>query len=180
MEVAKDLFVARFECLIFLLKIFKYVSDAQADACSFVAVGRTNSFAGGSHFVLSLRCFVGSVEHAVRREDEVSASADVESVGQCVACGLQFLCFCHEEVGRNDAAVSDDVHFAFVKDAGGNGAKHELLSFKNDGVTCVGTAGETSHHVVARSEIVNHFSFAFVAEHDAEQGINFSLFHSHI
>ena len=45
------------------------------------------------------------------------------------------------------------------------------MPVEDDGVPGIGAAGEARHQIVARSEIIDDLAFAFVAKHDAEQGI---------
>ena len=101
----------------------------------------------------------------------------MQATVEVVACGFQLLSLCHKKVGRDDAAVANDIQLTLVEDTGGNGAKNEFLAVEDDGMTSVGTAGKTCHDVVFGSEDIDDFSFSFVAEYDAQQGVNFSLFH---
>ena len=169
--------MACLECLVFLFKIFQDVAHAETYALCLVAVGGAYALAGGAHLVLSLGGLVGTVEHTVGGQDEMGAAADVQAVGQRITGGFEFFGLGHEEVGGNDAAVADDVDFPFVEDARRNGAQHEFLSFKDNGVSGVGTARKTGHHIVARSKVVDYLTFAFIAKYDAQQGINFSFCH---
>ena len=111
-------------------------------------------------------------------QDEVGAAADVQTALQIVASLLQFHGLCHEQVGSDDAAVADDVQFALVEDTRGDAAEDELLALEDDGVSGIWTAGKTCHNVVAWGEYVYNLTFAFVAEDDAQEGINFSFCHS--
>ena len=177
MEVAQDLQMSGFEGFVFGLKIMLDIAHAQPYASRFVAISRADAFARRTHFVFAFGGFVGAVEHTVGGQDEVGAATDVQAVGDGVAGRLQFLRFAHEEVGRNDAAVADDIDFIFVEDAGGNGTKHKLLSIEDDGVSGIGAAGKTRHEVVLGREEIDHLSLALVAEDDAEEGIYFSFCH---
>ena len=107
----------------------------------------------------------------------MGTAADVEAGGDVVAGGLEFAGFCHEEVGRDDATVAYDVDFAFIEDARRNGAQHEFLSVEDNCVAGVGTSGKAGDYIVARREEIHDLAFAFVAENNAQQGINFSLCH---
>ena len=100
-------------------------------------------------------------------QDEVGAAADVQALSERVAGILQFASLGHEEVGGNDAAVANDVDFTLVKDSGGDGAEHEFFAIEDDGVAGVRAARKACHYIVARSEIIHHFTFAFVAEDNA-------------
>ena len=177
MQVAENLFVTRFERTVFLFKVLFDVADTQAHAGGLVAVSRTDALARGAYLVLALGGLVGAVEHAVGRQNEMGAAADVEARGDVVAGGFEFAGFCHEEVGRDDAAVAYDVRFAFIEDARRNGAQHEFLSVEDNGVAGVGASGKAGDYVVARREEIHDLAFAFVAENNAQQGINFSLCH---
>ena len=51
------------------------------------------------------------------------------------------------------------------------------MPVEDDGVPGIGAAGEARHQIVARSEIIDDLAFAFVAKHDAEQGIYLTFCH---
>ena len=176
-EVAQHLFVTCLQRGIFLLEVLEDVAYAQARTAGLLAVGRPDAFARGAHLVLALGGLVGTVEHAVGGQDEVCATADVQPLPEVVAGGFQLAGFLHEEVGRDDAAVANDVELALVEDSAGNAAEHELLSLEDDGVSGVRTACKACNNVVPGCEHVHHLAFSFVAEDDAEQGIYFTFFH---
>ena len=176
-EVFENLEVAVFERLVFLFEVVLDVAHAEADACGLVAISWADAFSRCSHFALAFGRFISAVEHAVGWEDEVGASADVEAFSQGISSSLEFMSFSHEEVGSDDAAVADDVDFLFVEDTRRNGAEHEFLAIEDDGVSGVRAASKTSYHVIVRGEEIHHFSFAFVAEDDAQQGVYFSCCH---
>ena len=176
-EVAQDLLVAGLEGCVLGVEIVENIAHAQADACCLVAIRRADALARSANLGLSLGGLVGAVEHAVGGQDEVGAAADVQAVGELVARSLQFARFGHEEVGRNDAAVADNIDFAFVEDTRGNRTEHKFLALKDNGVASVGAAGEACHYVVSGREEIHYFTLAFVAEDDTEECINFSLCH---
>ena len=120
--------------VVFREEIALDVAHTQPHACCFVAISRADALAGGAHFVLALRRFVGAVEHAVRGQNEVSAAADVQAVGDGIACGFQFARLGHEQVGRNDATVADQIQFTGIEDARGDRTEHKFLSVEDDGV----------------------------------------------
>ena len=101
----------------------------------------------------------------------------MQTAAEVVACGFQLFGFSHEQVGGNHTSVADDIQFTFVEDAGRNGAKNELLAAEDDGVAGIGASGETCYDIVARGEHIDDFSFTFVAENDAQEGVHFTLFH---
>ena len=110
-------------------------------------------------------------------QDEVGAATDVKPICDAVARGFQFVRLGHEEIRGNDAAVADEIQFAGVEYARGDGAEHKFVPVEDDGVPGIGAAGEARHQIVARSEIIDDLAFAFVAEHDAEQGIYLTFCH---
>ena len=175
MKIAQNLLVAFLEALVLLNEIVEDIANAQSHTCCLVGIGGADSLAGGSHLVLALGGLIGTVEHTVGRKDKVCTAADVQTLRQAVACSLQFVGFLHEEVRCNDAAVAYDVQLTLVENAGGNAAEHEFLAFKNNGMSGIGATGKTGDHIIARSKIVDDLAFSFVAENDAEQGIDFSL-----
>ncbi len=179
-EVAEYLLVTGFQRLVLLFETIEDVAYAKTHAGSLVAISRTDALTRGAHFVLALGSFVSAVEHAVGRKDEVSALADVKTLGELVASGFELMSLSHEEVGSNDATITYDVHLTLVEYARGNGTQHEFLTVEDNGVAGVGATGETCYHVVTGGEIVHHLALAFIAENDAEQGIYFSFSHDRI
>lgn len=153
------------------------VAHAQSCSAGFFAISRPDSFSRGADGVFTFGGFVGAVENAVCGQDEVCPCADVESAAEVIAGSFQFLCFLHEEIGRDDTSVADDVDFSFIEDARWNGAQDEFLAVENDGVSSIGTAGETCYDIVAWGEDIDDFSFSFIAEDDAQQGVNLTLSH---
>ena len=96
----------------------------------------------------------------MRGQNEVSAAADVQAVGDGIACGFQFARLGHEQVGRNDATVADQIQFTGIEDTRGNRTEHKFLSVEDDGVSGIGAAGKARHQIVARSEIIDDLAFA--------------------
>ena len=176
-HVGEQTQVAFFQRVVFREEIAFDVAHAQTHASRLVTIGGADALTGRAHFVFALRRFVGAVEHAVRGQNEVSAAADMQAVGDGIARGLQFVRLGHEQVGRNDATVADQIQFTGIEDARGDRTEHKFLSVEDDGVAGIGAAGKARHQVVARSEIIDDLAFAFVAEHDAQQGIYLTFCH---
>ena len=177
-QVSQYLFVSCLQGGILFVEMVKDVSHSQADACGLVAICWADALPGGAHFGFAFCGFVGTVQHPVRGQDEVCPFADVQALFQVVSCGFEFFGFGHEQVRRDDTAVSDDVHFVFGEDARGDGAEHEFLAVEDDGVSRVRAAGEAGDHVIIRSEHVHDFSFSFISENDSQQGVDFSFLHN--
>ena len=91
------------------------VTYAQTCAACLVAVCGANALARSTNLVLAFGCLVCTIQNAVRGQDEVCAAADVQTALQVISCILQLFGFGHKQVGRNYAAVSDDIQLAFVK-----------------------------------------------------------------
>ena len=176
-EVAQNLFVAGFQSFVFGFEAIEDVAHTKAHAGCFVAVSRTDALSCRTHLVLALGSFVSAVEHTMGRKNKMGALADVKALRKLVAGSFELVSLSHEKVGRNDAAVADDVYLSLVENARGNGTQHEFLTIEDDGVAGVGAACEASYYVVAGGEEVHHFALAFIAENDAKQGIYFSFSH---
>ena len=175
MKVAQNLLMTCFETLVLLKEIVEDITHTQSHTSSLIRIGRSDSLAGGSHLVLAFGSLIGTVEHTVGGKNKVCTAADVQALRQAVASGLQLVGLLHEEVRCDDAAIAYDVQLILVENTGGNAAEHELFAFKYDGMSGIGATGKTGDHIIARSKIVDDFAFSFVAENDAEQGIDFSL-----
>ena len=78
-EVAQDLEVTRFEAS-YWEEISLDVSHTETHARSLVAVGRTNALTGGAHLALTFCRFIGTVEHAVRGENQMRTATDVQTL----------------------------------------------------------------------------------------------------
>ena len=156
------------------------IAYTQTYASSFVAVSGTDAFTRGTNLVLAFGSLVGTVEHAVRGQNQVSTTADVQTFGEFVTGSFQFVSLSHKEVGSNDATITNDIDFTLVENARGDGTEYELLSVENDGVSGIRSTGKTCHHVVTRCKVIYYFSFALISENDTKQGINFSFCHNYI
>ena len=179
-QVGQNLFVACFQHLVFLLEVLQDVSHAQTSTAGFLAISGADTLTCSPHLVLSLGCFVCPVQNAMSGQDEVGALADVQTLLQIVTCGFQLLGFSHEKVWSYHTSVANDVEFAFIKYSRGNATQYELLALKDDGMPSVGAACKSGHNIVFGSEHVHYFSFSFISENNAQQGIHFSFCHDKI
>ena len=102
---------------------------------------------------------------------------DVQAIYERIARRFKFARFVHKEIRRDYATITDDIQLAIIKNTGRDRPQNEFLSFKYNGVPCIGAAGESSYDVVAWRKIVDDLSFSFIAEDNAQQSINFSLCH---
>ena len=109
--------MAGLQRIVLLLEVVQNVAHTQSRAACLLAVGGADALSCGAHFVLSLGCLIGAVEHTVRGQDEMGALADVQTALEVVTGSLQLMCLGSEQVGSYHAAVAYDVQFALIEDA---------------------------------------------------------------
>ena len=174
MQVAQNLLMTSLQSCIFGFETFHDITHTKARTARFLAVGGADSLAGCAYFVLAFGCFVSAVEHTVGRKDKMSAVADVKTAAQVVTGSLQLAGLIHKEIRGYHAPIANDIQFALIKDSRWNTAKNELLSFEDNRMSGIGAACETGYDIIARSEHIHDFSFAFVSKNYTEQGIYLS------
>ena len=139
------------------------IADAQTSARDLVRVGRSDSAARRPDPSRAELLLLGLLLEPMVRKDELRAVADEEVLADRYAEIPQHRHFAHEGVGVNDATVADDRGHAFVKNAGRNDVKDELLVADDDGVARVVASAVADHHVDTPSEEVNVLPFPLVA-----------------
>lgn len=148
--------------LVFCREVVLGVAKTKAVARNLVGVAGTDALACGADFRLALGAFAGGVEQTVGWQDDVGFAGNFEDGLEVDARGLEFAGLLGEEYGVEHDARTDDVDLAVLEDAGGNRAEDEFLSVELKGVSGVGTALETCDYVVAGSQDIDNFAFAFV------------------
>ena len=76
--------------------------------------------------------------------------------------------FFDEDAGINDRAVGDDQLAIGVQDCTWHQVECKFLAFHNNGVTGVGSAVETNHHVMLSGQNVDKLAFALVPPLEAD------------
>ena len=178
MKIAQRFLMTCLQGAVLLFKVLFNVAHAQSRTTCFLAIGRANAFSRCPYFVLSLGCLIGTVKHTMCGQDEMRTTTDVQTTTQIIASLLQFLRLSHEQVWGNDASITDDIQFSFIKDARRNASQHEFLTFKDNCVASIGTTSKACYNIILRGKVVNHFTLSFVSKHNAQQGIHFSFCHN--
>mmetsp|Transcript_23520 Transcript_23520/g.49756 ORF Transcript_23520/g.49756 Transcript_23520/m.49756 type:complete len:616 (-) Transcript_23520:291-2138(-) len=139
------------------------VADANAVAADFGSVGRTDALLGGPDLVPPELVFVEPVDLLVEVEDEVGAVGD-EDAAFGVDSRLEESVELVEEGGEvDDDAVADDAGGLLVEDAGGEEVEFVLLALDDDGVSGVGSSGDTGADVVFLRQHIDQLSLPLVA-----------------
>ena len=68
----QDSLVASLRSSILLGEVLEDITHTQTRAAYLVGIGRTNTLTGSTHLILSLLSLIGSIEHTVRRHNQVS------------------------------------------------------------------------------------------------------------
>ena len=103
-----------------------------------------------------------AVEVLVVGHDDVGIAGDLEALGGDALLG-EHVDLLEQDLGVDDAAVSDHGEGALVHDAGGNLVQGELLAVGDDGVTGVCAARITADHVKVAGDEVGDLALALVA-----------------
>ena len=138
------------------------VADAQAFSRGLVGVGGTDAFQRGADLHLAEGLLVGGVQGTVGGEDQMGSVGDEQGLPQVEAGLLEALDLALQDVRVDDDAVADEVDAARGEHARRDVVQHELLAFKRDGVTGVGSALEACDDVIVRGEGIDDLAFAFV------------------
>ena len=165
---------------VLLFKVIEDISHAQTITADLIRIGRTNTLTSSSNLILTLLSLISSVEHAMRRHDQMSLLRDMQTRMEIVTTGLQCFGLFHKEVGSQHNTITDNVHLTTLEDTRGNRAQHILLAFKLQRMTSIRTTLETGNHIVLRGQHIDHLTFSFVAPLQSEQDIYFTFVHNSI
>ena len=142
--------------------LVQHVLDAQAGAVHLVHVAGADAALGGADEVLAELLLVRAVEVLVVGHDDVRVAGDLEALGGDALLG-EHVDLGEEDLGVDDAAVTDHGVGALVHDAGGNLVQSQLLAVGDDGVAGVGTAGVAADHVKVAGDEIGDLALALVA-----------------
>ena len=149
------------------------VAHAHAVAADLVRIGGADALSRGTDFGASLRGFVGGIEDAVRRQDQVGLLRDAELLGEVVAAPGEFFGLGAEQHGIQHDAVPDDVGLPALEDSRRNRAEHVFLPAELQRVTGIGTALEAGYDLIAGRKHIHNLSLALVTPLQAEDNIHF-------
>ena len=162
---------------IFLLEVLEDITYTQTVTGYLVGIGRTNTLAGCTYLALPLLSLVGCIEYTMSRHNQVSLLGDIQTGTQIMTALLQILGLCHEQIGSQHHAVTDDVHLSSLENTRRNAAKHIFLTFELQGMSCIRTTLKTSYYIITRCQHIDHLTFTFIAPLQTQQDIYSTFVH---
>ena len=162
-ERFENLLVASNCGCVFLFEIQQNIAHTNTHAANLIGVGRTDALACCSHFVLTLGRLVCGVEQTVGRQNQVRLLRYVKAFGKVVSRLRKCLGFSLEQRRVEHYSVAYDVHLVALENSRRNRAQNIFFTIEFERVPCIGSALETSYHIVFGGEHVNNFTFSLVA-----------------
>ena len=108
-------------------RLVQHVLHAQADAGHLVLVARTDAALGGTNVLLAELLLKSTIQIDMVRHDDVRVATDLEVLGGD-AVGLEHVNLLKDNLGVDDAAVTDHRHMVGIHDAGGHLVQAILLA----------------------------------------------------
>ena len=148
--------------------LVQHVLHAQADAGHLILVARTDAALGGTDVLLAELLLKGAIQIDVVRHDDMRVAADLEILGGD-AVGLEHVDLLKDNLGVDDAAVTDHRHMIGIHDAGGHLVQAVLLAVDDDGVAGVVAARVAHDGIEVAGDQVADLTFALIAPLGTDQ-----------
>ena len=116
-ERLQDCLVTGLSGSILFREVLQDIAHTETVAAHLVGIGGADALARRTHLVLALLGLVGSIEHTMRRHNQVCFLRNMQSALQLVSALLQRFGLVHKQVGSQHHAVADNVHLATLEDA---------------------------------------------------------------
>ena len=148
--------------------LVQHVLHAQADASHLVLIARTDAALGGTDVLLAELLLKGAIQIDVVRHDDMRVAANLEVLGGD-AVGLEHIDLLKDNLGVDDAAVTDHRHVVGIHDAGGHLVQAVLLAVDDDGVTGVVAARVAHDGIEVAGDQVANLTLALIAPLGTDQ-----------
>ena len=149
-------------------RLVQHVLHAQADAGHLVLIARTDTALGGTDVLLAELLLKGAIQINVVRHDDMRVAANLEVLGGD-AVGLEHVDLLKDNLGVDDAAVTDHRHVVGIHDAGGHLVQAVLLAVDDDGVTGVVAARVAHDGIEVAGDQVANLTLALIAPLGTDQ-----------
>ena len=149
-------------------RLVQHVLHAQADAGHLVLVARTDAALGGTNVLLAELLLKSTIQIDVVRHDDVRVATDLEVLGGDTV-GLEHVDLLKDNLGVDDAAVTDHRHMVGIHDAGGHLVQAVLLAVDDDGVAGVITARIAHDGIEVAGDQVADLTLALIAPLGTDQ-----------
>ena len=149
-------------------RLVQHVLHAQADAGHLVLVARTDAALGGTDVLLAELLLKSTIQIDVVRHDDVRVATDLEVLGGD-AVGLEHVDLLKDNLGVDDAAVTDHRHMVGIHDAGGHLVQAVLLAVDDDGVAGVVAARIAHDGIEVAGDQIADLTLALIAPLGTDQ-----------
>src|SRR3954468_15382608 len=147
------------------------IADPHRAAADLVLVGRADAAAGGADLLVAAPLLAGSVESAVRGQDQRRIVGDPQRIGRDFqSLAAHRLDFAEQCPGIDDDAVADDRPLAGPHDSGGQQAELVLDIADDEGMAGIVAALEANHDIRPLGEPIDDLALALVAPLRADDG----------
>ena len=148
--------------------LVQHVLHTQANTGHLVLIARTDAALGGTDALLAELLLKGAIQIDVVRHDDMRVAADLEVLGGD-AVGLEHVDLLKDNLGVDDAAVTDHRHVVGIHDAGGHLVQAVLLAVDDDGVAGVVAARVAHDGIEVAGDQVANLTFALIAPLGTDQ-----------
>ena len=148
--------------------LVQHVLHAQANARHLVLIARTDAALGGTDVLLAELLLKGAIQIDVVRHDDMRVAANLEVLGGD-AVGLEHIDLLKDNLGIDDAAVTDHRHVIGIHDAGGHLVQAVLLAVDDDGVAGVVAARIAHDGIKVAGDQVADLTLALIAPLGTDQ-----------
>ena len=148
--------------------LVQHVLHAQTNAGHLVLIARTDAALGGTDVLLAELLLKGAIQIDVVRHDDMRVAADLEILGGD-AVGLEHVDLLKDNLGVDDAAVTDHRHVVGIHDAGGHLVQAVLLAVDDDGVAGVVAARVAHDGIEVAGDQVADLTLALIAPLGTDQ-----------
>ena len=148
--------------------LVQHVLHTQADAGHLVLVARTDAALGGTDVLLAELLLKGAIQIDVVRHDDMRVAANLEVLGGD-AVGLEHVNLLKDNLGVDDAAVTDHRHVVGIHDAGRHLVQAVLLAVDDDGVAGVVAARVAHDGVEVAGDQIANLTLALIAPLGTDQ-----------
>ena len=149
-------------------RLVQHVLHAQANAGHLVLIARTDAALGGTDVLLAELLLKGAIQIDVVRHDDMRVATDLEVLGGD-AVGLEHVNLLKDNLGVDDAAVTDHRHVVGIHDAGRHLVQAVLLAVDDDGVTGVVAARVAHDSIEVAGDQVANLTLALIAPLGTDQ-----------